>query len=170
MKQETTTRTAFGGCGRWWPPMLSWPRRSKNVHRPSLRPAALTVEALVAFSLLTTAITVSLPLVVRHQRLLETARHYRLALDELSNQIDRLSTMSATDLPAELIHLAPSDFAAQNLPHPVLTSELQPADIGQRLTLRMAWSDAPQQTSHVALAAWLLPVPSAVPAPPKESP
>jgi hypothetical protein len=150
--------------------MLSRPRRSTSCRRPPLRPAALTVEALVAFTILSTAITVSLPLVVRHQRLLESARHYRFALDELSNHIDRLSAMPVADAAAELRHLALSEFAAQNLPHPVLTGELQPADIGQRLTLRIAWSDAPQQTSHVALAAWLLPVPSAGAAPPKESP
>jgi hypothetical protein len=116
-----------------------------------------SIEAIVAFTLLSTTLTLSLPLVVHHQRLLVSARHYRVALDELSNQLDRLAALPAADVRSELARFSPSPFLAKNLPGAVLTGELQSADIGQRLTLHLTWSDLPRSPTTVALAAWMLP-------------
>ena len=52
------------------------------------------MEMLVAFTLLTSVLALSAPLVVRHGRVLVTARHYRLALEELSNQMERLTALA----------------------------------------------------------------------------
>jgi hypothetical protein len=106
---------------------------------------------------LTTALTLSLPLVVRHGRLLESCRHYRLALDELSNQLDRLTALPEADARAELEQLKPSSFIAAKLPGAELTGQLQPADIGNRLTLRLSWNDLPQRPTTVPMSAWILP-------------
>ena len=116
-----------------------------------------SIEALVGFTVLSTAITLSLPLLVRHQRLLESARHYRLALDELSNQLDRLAAIPQADLAAEVNGLTPSSFLVKQLPAAQLTGELKQADIGQRLTLHLTWTDIPRSPTSVSLATWILP-------------
>jgi hypothetical protein len=111
---------------------------------------------LVAFTLLSTALSLSLPLVIRHGRLLESCRHYRLALDELSNQLDRLTALPEAGARTELKQLKPSSFLAAKLPGAELTGQLQPVDFGSRLTLRLSWRDMPQQPTTVAMAAWIL--------------
>jgi hypothetical protein len=126
---------------------------------PSRRPRSgiSSIEAIVAFTLLSTTLTLSLPLIVHHQRLLESTRHYRLALDELSNQLDRLTALSTTDVRSQLARLSPSPFLSKILPGAALTGELQSADLGRRLTLRLTWNDLPRSPTSVALAAWILP-------------
>jgi hypothetical protein len=121
------------------------------------RVATLTLELLVAFSLLTTVLAVSVPLVVRHSRILMTERHYRLALEELTNQIERLTATSLDQLPAELQRLKPSSFAAERLAGVQLNGQLEPADVGQRLTLSITWDEPQRREAPLKLAAWILP-------------
>jgi hypothetical protein len=98
-----------------------------------------------------------LPLVVRHGRLLESCRHYRLALDELSNELDRLTALPPAEVKSAVAELAPSPFIAANLPGPKLTGQLKPADVGDRLTLQLSWNDMPEHPTSVTMAAWILP-------------
>src|SRR5882724_7546940 len=90
------------------------------------RTGTSSIEVLVAFTLLSTALSLSLPLVVRHGRLLESCRHYRLALDELSNQLDRLTALPEADAQVALKQLKPSQFIAAKLPGAELSGQLQP--------------------------------------------
>jgi hypothetical protein len=114
---------------------------------------------LVALTLLSSFLAVSVPLVVRHGRLLVTARHYRLAIEELSNQLDRLTALPESQLQSELERLAPSPFTASRLPGAELSGELEPADVGTRIMLRIVW-DAPQRrAASLSMAAWVLPTP-----------
>jgi len=68
------------------------------------------LEVIVAFTLLSSVLAFSTPLVVRHGRLLTSQRDYRLALDELSNELERLTALSNEQLPAAVEQLTPSDF------------------------------------------------------------
>ncbi len=113
------------------------------------------IEVIVALSLLTTTLTLSLPLVVRHGRLLTAQRHYRLALDELSNQLERLTALPEDKLAEALQRLAASPFTASRLPGVELSGQLEPADIGARLTLELTWDEPRQRAAPVALAAWI---------------
>jgi hypothetical protein len=112
---------------------------------------------LIAFTLLITAMSVATPLVVRHARLLKSQRDYRLALDELSNQLDVLCALPAGDLPRAIEAITLSDFAAQYLRGTTLTGDLQPAESGTRITLTLSWKDANPPRAPVSLAAWVFP-------------
>lgn len=120
-----------------------------------LRRAASLIELLVAFTLLTTVLSVSTQMLVRHNRLLAAHRNYRIALDELSNQIDRLSTLPADELPRAMSQLAPSTFATERLPGAELTGQLAPAAIGAHLILKLSWNEPQRRHSPVALATWI---------------
>ena len=73
------------------------------------------LEVIVALTLLVTVLSLSMSLIVRHGRLLIAQRHYRQALDELSNQMDRVTALPADDVPQTLKQLSLSEFAAARL-------------------------------------------------------
>lgn len=125
---------------------------SHDLHR-----GVSTLEVLVALTLLCSVLTASVPLVVRHGRLLSMHRHYRMALDELSNQLERLSALPETELQPALERLTPSEFTAKRLHGVELHGRLEPADIGQRLTLQISWDELQRRESPITMSAWILP-------------
>src|SRR5262245_36880978 len=115
-----------------------------------------SLEAIVSFTLLSAALTFATPLVVQHSRLLTGQRDYRLALDEVSNQIERLSILPTDELSGALSQLKPSELIAAKLPGAELRGQLDDSDFGQRLTLRLSWQAQGSPTT-VSLATWVLP-------------
>jgi hypothetical protein len=115
---------------------------------------------LVGFTILIAVIGVASPLVVRHGRLLKSHRNYRLALDELSNQLDRLSSLPMEQLPDEIEQLSPSTFLTDRLPGVQLSGELQPVESGMRITLKLSWNETQREGAPVTLAAWVFPAAS----------
>lgn len=120
------------------------------------RSGSTALEALVAFTLLSAALTFATPLVVQHSRLLKAQRDYRLALDEVSNQIERLSLLPTDELSGALSQLKPSELTVAKLPGAELGGKLDDSDIGRRLTLRLSWQSQGSPTT-VSLTTWLLP-------------
>jgi hypothetical protein len=112
------------------------------------------IDMFVAFTLLITAMAVTLPIVVRHGRLLQSQRHYRVALDELTNQLDRLTAIEDGDLSEALDQLEVSEFAAQRLSGAEISGDLQPAETGERITLRLIWNEPGRRESPLVLAGW----------------
>jgi hypothetical protein len=121
------------------------------------RTAISALEVVVSFTLLSSVLTFSAPLIVRHGRLLAAQRNYRLALDELSNQLQRLSALPAEELPAAIEQIAPSAFVAARLPGAELRGALKPADFGQCLTLQLLWDEPQRRTAPVTLTGWIAP-------------
>jgi hypothetical protein len=128
---------------------------SRRVFRD--RRATTMLEVLVSFTLLISVLGVSAPLIVRQGRLMSGQRQYRMALDEATNQLERLSSLSETQCRKELDSLKPSELIAQRLPRVKLHGKLEAADIGQRLTLQLTWGDRPHAGTSITMAAWILP-------------
>jgi hypothetical protein len=114
------------------------------------------LEVIVALTLLMSVLSVSLPLVFRHGHLLVAQRHYRQAMDEVSNQLDRLTSLKAADLGEALKHLSPSSFVAARLSNVKLHSEAKAEDGGQRVTLRLSWNDPREE--QVTMTGWVFPL------------
>jgi hypothetical protein len=119
------------------------------------RRATSMLEVIVALTLLVSVLSLSVSLIVRHARLLTAQRHYRQALDELSNQMDRITALPADDVAQTLKQLSPTQFAAARLQGAELSAEVNPADIGQRVTLRLTWNE-PHEHS-VSMSSWIFP-------------
>lgn len=111
---------------------------------------------------------VATPLVVRHGRLLTAHRQYRLALDELSNQLERLTALPEAELLAAVEQLTASDFAAARLPGVELKGELAPDDLGTCVTLRISWDEPQRREAPLSLSAWVMPGPTQADGPPME--
>jgi hypothetical protein len=140
---------------------MTRPSLRLNSRRTS-RAGTSTLDALVACTLLVTVVSVATPLVVRHSRLLKSQRDYRLALDELSNQMERLTALRSDELAAAVEKLTPSAFLSERIRTAKLTGELQPAEIGTRVTLKISWNESHTPKEPVTLAAWVI-------SPPRES-
>jgi len=130
-------------------------KRSSLQRRDRLGTSAL--EVVVAFTLLSTVLALSTPLVVAHGRLIKAQRDYRLALDELSNQLDRLTDLPESDLPKALVELVPSPLTASRLPGATLRGQLTDSELGKRVTLEIWWDEPNRQAAPLRLTAWVLP-------------
>jgi hypothetical protein len=130
------------------------------------------VELIVSFSLLATIIAVVVPLTVRHGRILASARHYRIALDELSNQAERLSALPLENVADSIGAIEASQFAQERLPNAELSAQLsEPNDAGmRRAKLSIIWDEPGRRDHPLSLAIWLAPQSTAEHATESDSP
>jgi prepilin-type N-terminal cleavage/methylation domain-containing protein len=115
-------------------------------------------ELLVAATLLVSIFSVVTPLAVRSGRIRQETHRYQIALDELSNQLDRLTAIDEKKLADALDELVPSPQAESELPSPELTAEIIDDADGRRLILRLTW-DRPAGAVPLTLVGWLDPTP-----------
>jgi hypothetical protein len=118
------------------------------------------LDLLVAFTLLAAIFSAVTPLMVRHAQLLQSQRNYRLALDELSNQLERLTALSPAELPTALTTLRPSPFIVEHLGQAKLTGEFTPTDGGGRVTLKLLWSEVGGRTQPATMVGWVFAPPT----------
>jgi hypothetical protein len=123
--------------------------------RSRCRQGTTIFETFVALTLISTTLAVAAPLLVRHNRLLISARHYRLACDELANQIQLLSALPADDVAEAVAGVEVSAFTAERLHGAALTATLADDETGQRLTLGITWDEPGRSTAPVTLVAWI---------------
>lgn len=122
----------------------------------SVRGGVSSLEAIVAFSLISSVLALSTPLIVAHGRLLKAQRNYRLAMDELVNQVERSSALAAEDLPTAIDKLAPSSLTAQRLPGAMLRGEVHDSAFGKRLTLEIWWDEPNRRAAPLRMTAWIV--------------
>ena len=120
------------------------------------RRGALLVECIVAAGVLTTAVGIVATIIVQQGRLAVATRHERLVLEELSNQLDRLTLLPPDEAAAALEHLAPSPRLVDALDQPRLVGQLRDDADGSRIELGLEWSDGPGRERRRALVGWLI--------------
>jgi hypothetical protein len=130
--------------------------RAPDVSRGSFatRRGLNTFEALVALGLLAATISGASVVAVRQLRLLESGRQYRLAVDEVTNQLELLAAMPATERAATIAACEPSEFAQARLPKPQLTAKTEAIDDGERLEVTLNWGSQASAQHRVALFTW----------------
>ncbi len=126
---------------------------------PKRRGGFTITELIVAATLLVVLMSVVGSLTVSSGRLWQDSRHYRLAIDELSNQLDRLTALDEDDLEVALVELAPSSQISSVLSNPILTAESISDENGTRLVLQLAWDRLGKKTP-VTLVGWVNPLPT----------
>ena len=117
-------------------------------------------DLVVAATLLVGIMSLVAPLAVRSGRLWQDSRHYRLALDELSNQLERLTNLDEGERDAALAKLSVSPQVRGRLPNPVLHAHSIDDSDGARLVLQLQW-DRVGHAMPVTLVAWIDPLPKA---------
>lgn len=123
--------------------------------RMNRRFGASSLECVVAFTLLSSALAFATPLVVKHRRLVTSQREYRLALDEVTNQLERLTALPSGEVEKAVEQLNLSEFAAERLPEAKLRGEIRSEEIGRQVTLSLTWVQP--TAAPVTLTTWILP-------------
>ena len=131
---------------------------SHSVGRPRTRRGMSMTELVVSATLLVTSLAVVTPLAVRAGRAWQDSRHYRLAMDEVSNQLDRLTLLDESRLTAALESLEPSPHILSVLPRAALSAERVNDEDGSRIILSLRWERVAQAPA-VALVGWMEPPP-----------
>lgn len=122
-------------------------------------------ELIAAFSLLVAAMASTVPLYVRHQRLLAESRRERVAMEELANQAERIEAAAGT---VDLASLTPSATALRRLPGVKLAFTREPTSLGERMLLSLTWNETGRREHPLTLAVWLPASFAAEPSPPPE--
>jgi hypothetical protein len=134
--------------------------RHNNSHQSKTermsRHGLVMTELLVSALLLMTTLSFLVTLSFRTGRLWQESRHYRLAVDELSNQMQRLTSLNADEIDAELADLQPSTAIQSALPNPQLAGEKLADEHGARVRLKITW-DRPGNARPISLVAWVAP-------------
>ena len=118
-------------------------------------PNGFTVtELIVCVAVLLTVMTVSTSMFFQTQRIWQDIRHHRIAVSELSNQLDRLTRLTQQELEAELAKLRPSALCAEALRDPELTGVVNDDSVGTRITLKIKWKRRHGE-KPITLCGWL---------------
>jgi hypothetical protein len=108
------------------------------------------LEVIAAMAVLVAALAAITPLFVRHTRLVADTRRERIALEELANQAERLGVVPVGDLDR-------SPLAADCLPEARLTGTRSPSQLGEQVTLRLAWNSPGRQAQPLTFVTWVVP-------------
>lgn len=126
--------------------------RKRHPVRP---PAGITsIELLVVAGMLMAVMTFATTLCFRVNQIWQDVAHSRIALGELSNQLESLTRMPLAEVRRAAASLEPSAECARTLSRPVLECELaEDGDLGTRIVLRLNW-DRRFRGKPVELTGW----------------
>lgn len=127
-------------------------RSCRGASAPSRRGFS-SLDVMAALAVLLVILGSTVPLFVRHLRLLADSRQERMALGELANQVERLASLPVGERAAFLAAPPLSPLAVARLPGAALVAEGDAA--GGRVVLRLSWQSVGRATHPLAVAVWL---------------
>ena len=116
-------------------------------------------EVLIAATLVVSTIGLFAPMSVRIGRVWQSTRQYRLAFNELANQMELLTSLGVARCEAALPSLKLSSQIADALPDSQLNGELVSDEDGTRLILSLNW-DRGSESEPLSLVGWLDVIPT----------
>ena len=111
-------------------------------------------EVLIAATLVVSTIGLFAPMSVRIGRVWQSTRQYRLAFNELANQMELLTSLGVARCEAALPSLTLSSKIADAMPGSQLNGEMVSDEDGTRLILSLNW-DRGSQSEPLSLVGWI---------------
>ena len=124
------------------------------------RPGTTLTEFVVACTLLGSLMLYIVPSAIRNGRMQQVIRHDRIAMDEITNQLDRLTRLPWNRIKQEVARLTPSEFAVAGLPNPTLSGTFRDSEEGYRLALEISWNSTGRSVAPLTMATWIYPPPA----------
>lgn len=131
-------------------------RKRRWSRRLSRRSGFTLLELLVSATLLIALISVVTPLTVRAGRMWQDARGYRLAANELSNQLEDMTLLSDQERQQALDNWTPSEELLRALPEARITGEVIDDANGKRLRLSLGWRRS-ASSPPLTMVGWIHP-------------
>jgi hypothetical protein len=128
--------------------------RQRAIKQAKQRLGLSATEVIVAATLLLSMLGLVVPTTMRAARISRDARHYQIAMNELSNQFEYLSCLSETERANALPKLQISDQSRQSLANAHLAASLATGEDGVRITLSINW-DRGVNAKPLQLTGWL---------------
>jgi hypothetical protein len=123
------------------------------------RQAFTSTELIVASTLMVATMGIIGPLAVRAARLWQSSRHQQVAIEALSDELERLTAMES-DVRSEAIqNLIPSEALRLAAPDALLTAEVMKDSDGTRLVVTLDWNQPDEFRPPLKLVGWLDPLP-----------
>tara|TARA_R110002073_G_scaffold7747_5_gene43668 strand:- start:314 stop:745 length:432 start_codon:yes stop_codon:yes gene_type:complete len=126
----------------------------QRLARPRQRRGATLFELMVTATLVVSGVGLVAPLTVRCGRLWQQTRHRQMALDELSNHMERLIALPSEELEKEADVVAVSDAARALLPDAVMEAKIVRSDNETQLHLSIDWKRV-GNPEPLTLVGWL---------------
>ena len=149
--QDTCSKAEENAPSCCIPPLF---RRTNRLRQRKRRAGTSLAELVVAGSLLIAATGVVATSAVGGHRLARLEKQSRIATDEISNQLERLSILPAQQVPSALSELSVSPWAAQSLVEAKLSGRMIEDEFGQRIELSLQWQRLGESNPFSAVA-WL---------------
>ena len=126
-----------------------------GVRTERYRAGISSLEFMVSLSVMLVVMTFVTSLTFHVGQVWRDIEQDRLAMGELSNQLDELTRQSKDDLIKQTANLKPSAFCIAGLPNPRLNANLTDDDLGQRIDLTLVW-DHRSEERKVHLSGWAI--------------
>ena len=113
-----------------------------------------TMEVLVSVVIICATATVVTSLLFKCGMVWRDVSQYRVAVHELSAQLEELTLMEADSVAERIEQLKPSAICSQRLPNAQLTGALVEDNLGVRIELSINWKRA-VESKPMVLCGWL---------------
>lgn len=129
-----------------------------NSHFPHrrIRMGFTLAELLVAATLLVAGLAFVTQGTIQTKRLMQDVRHYNLACDELSNQLERLTSLPSDERKKAISDLQPSGAVGAILVNVALKAEEILDEDGERIAISIQW-DRGGPAAPMTLVGWISP-------------
>lgn len=122
------------------------------------RPGTTLIELLVAIGVLSSLITITLPMCVKIMRVRQLHRQRLVAVEALANQMDRLTLLPASEVQGQTGELTLPVHLANQLDDASLQLAIVREAPATRLRLSLTWRDRMgNMTQPVTLTGWIYP-------------
>jgi type II secretory pathway pseudopilin PulG len=122
------------------------------------RPGTTLIELLVAIGVLSSLITITLPMCVKIMRVRQLHRQRLVAVEALANQMDRLTLLPASEAQRRTGQLTLPAHLAEQLDDASLQLAIVREAPATRLRLSLTWRDRMgNMTQPVTLTGWIYP-------------
>jgi len=122
----------------------------------------LKTEALLALFMLVATMSIASTMIHHINLLWSDAQRHQFAINELSNQMGELVSLSLKDATDKLASIEVSPACKDTLDDALLFGELSEDELGTRITLKLSWADR-KNAKPVQLSGWLAKPKSAKP-------
>ena len=120
-----------------------------------MRSGISMLELIASAAVLTLVMSMVTGMCYRISTIWKDVGHHRVALTELSNQLDRLTLMEVDEVRQELDSLGATTTCGRTLSDPQLTGELVETELGTQINLKLNWTRL-NPGAPVQLSGWIV--------------